>query len=755
MPSKKTSKKEPSKKKTSEGSASKSKRTKSSDKAAKVTSKKEQSKKAPSKKDKPSKKVSSKKEVKVAGQDELTKLKARNKELEEKLHYYRMLKETISFCSNQMVQISELPEAMESVLTKVGTELGKHRTIVFQNYVDTEGELYIHTFFEATLGDAKGIEHIGNLENIYLKDVSVDGMNQLMRGQPWQRTKSQFDLREKKFFGILELEQVALVPITVEQGLWGFLLVGDCEKESSMATEELGALLNLTSMMGNCIQQEMTQGAAWSEKVLFEQLFESAQEAIILGYNDGTIIRANEVFLSLFGYEEAEVLGKKIDDLVAPGDLSTDAEEVTRDVSIGVTVEFETVRQTKKGELIDVSVLASPIMVGDEQIGVYGIYRDISERKRNEEALKESEELFKQAIDGSEGGIWYLEFNPEDPELMPDKIYLSPTLKGYIGFDQHEFPNSVAAWHERIHPDDYEGLMRSSRDHREGYTDHHEAYYRIKHKNGTYRWMHTRGKIIRNEDGDPVRWVGIIWDVTDQKEQEMEALTKRDQATLLGDILAHDISNLNLGISGLMDLMVELEGLPEEGKELSYHVIEQSREITNLVANVRKLRNIPVHQQQTEVVDLRDVLVRTSKGVKANYPLKKMTLKHSVKGGKVLLAGNDLLDDVFFNIFGNSMKHSKSDKVKIDVEHKYLRGSKSYRIEISDNGPGIPDVIKSQLFYDLDDAEYTPTGKGIGMTLVKRIVDLFDGEVWVEDKVASDPSKGSKFILILKRGELD
>ena len=120
------------------------------------------------------------------------------------------------------------------------------------------------------------------------------------------------------------------------------------------------------------------------EKAYFELLIESSPEAIAINDNDGRILQVNSEFAHLFGWEEEEILGKMIDELVAPDHLYTEASEITKKISGGQRVECESVRKCRNGRLVDVSIMGTPIIVNNRQVGVYGIYRDISERKKSE-----------------------------------------------------------------------------------------------------------------------------------------------------------------------------------------------------------------------------------------------------------------------------------------------------------------------------------------------------------------------------------
>jgi len=163
---------------------------------------------------------------------------------------------------------------------------------------------------------------------------------------------------------------------------------------------EAGELEGVVGTFADITGRKQAEESLREKTAYLDQLFESVQEGIVVADNSGKVIRANKEFYKLFRYNHNDVIGKSIDELVSSMDFYTKARSITLDVAKGKKASFETMRQRKDKKIIDVSVLASSIMIDGEAAATYGIYRDISERKRSEEkikaALKEKEVMLKE-----------------------------------------------------------------------------------------------------------------------------------------------------------------------------------------------------------------------------------------------------------------------------------------------------------------------------------------------------------------------
>ena len=135
---------------------------------------------------------------------------------------------------------------------------------------------------------------------------------------------------------------------------------------------------------------------------------------------------------------------------------------------------------------------------------------EITERQRIESALRESEERYALAISGANDGLW-------DWDLKSNQIYFSPRWKALLGYEENEFGNLPDEWFNRIHPQDQAQMQTSLALHVKGDVPHFESEYRLKHANGSYRWMLSRGQAVRDEKGAAYRLSGSQTDITDRK----------------------------------------------------------------------------------------------------------------------------------------------------------------------------------------------------------------------------------------------
>ncbi len=166
-------------------------------------------------------------------------------------------------------------------------------------------------------------------------------------------------------------------------------------------------------------------------------------------------------------------------------------------------------------------VLGTSVMTNtDGTTYLIGTVQDMTLLKQVEAALEVTEERFRLAVDGSGGGLWDIRLDPTTGEPVDAGTYLSARLKALVGFEDQELPSTIEAWRALVHPDDRDHLDGSRRSALETPRQPQEIEYRVRHRDGRYRWFHARGHVQRDRQGRPIRWTGIDWDVTERKQRE-------------------------------------------------------------------------------------------------------------------------------------------------------------------------------------------------------------------------------------------
>jgi signal transduction histidine kinase len=247
---------------------------------------------------------------------------------------------------------------------------------------------------------------------------------------------------------------------------------------------------------------------------------------------------------------------------------------------------------------------------------------------------------------------------------------------------------------------------------------------------------------------------GIISLRNEVKRAEAESALKaaKADAELYVDLMGHDINNMNqisLGFLELAHNIIDMNGkLGEDDVVLLNKAMDSLNNSSQLIDNVRKLQKEKMGMYRLEVIDVGAVIEDAAKQFH-RIPDREIEINYS-PDQHCLDNANGLLKDVFINLIGNAVKHSKGDLVINILMGEVIDDAKTYCcVDVEDNGPGIPDMLKTTLFDRLNLTTTRAKGKGFGLCLIKMLVDDYHGRFWVEDRVQGDHTKGARFVVML------
>jgi PAS domain S-box-containing protein len=365
---------------------------------------------------------------------------------------------------------------------------------------------------------------------------------------------------------------------------------------------------------------------------------------------------------------------------------------------------------------------------------------DITESKKAENALVESKASLVKAHHIAHLGnwVWYIENN---------EMQYSDEMCQIYGILPQAYGATFESFLKLVLPDDRESVRRSitaALNRKEA----HSIDFRIVRPDGRERIVHSEGEVVSDGLGKPIRMFGTIQDITDRKQVEGALREAKMQAELYLDLISHDINNMNQIGLGYLELAMQRLSLDEDGTALLSKPLDVLKNSSTLIDNVRKTRLAITGELKMRPIDVGEMLENIKNGYDM-IPQKDVFINYTpTKGSRVM--ANELLQDVMTNLIDNAIKHSgRPVNIGIGLEPAHAHGRDYYIISIEDDGPGIPDDNKSRIFERMIRGDTKAKGSGLGLYLVKTLVRSFNGKVWVENRIAGDYTKGSRFMIRL------
>jgi two-component system cell cycle sensor histidine kinase/response regulator CckA len=266
-------------------------------------------------------------------------------------------------------------------------------------------------------------------------------------------------------------------------------------------------------------QRALEEARARSE-ALYRGIFDGVRDAILVEALDGRILDVNEAACEMYGASREALLARHVRDIVPDDALALVPAEygMLQDLP---SEPLETVNLRLNGERFPVEITAHIREIESEPV-LLVVVRDISARKQAEAQRQINDKRLALVIDSSNDGFW-------DWDLTTNAVYYSPRWQTMLGYTPGELEPLLSTWERLVHPEDKLRVLGKINAHIEGGTETFFAEMRMKCKDGCWRWVMARGKVVaRNADGEPVRICGVHTDMTDRKMME-EALRASEE----------------------------------------------------------------------------------------------------------------------------------------------------------------------------------------------------------------------------------
>ncbi|WP_337864715.1 PAS domain S-box protein [Ignavibacterium sp.] len=511
--------------------------------------------------------------------------------------------------------------------------------------------------------------------------------------------------------------------------------------------DDLGNLLHISCYFNHLEEIKSKE----KELLLYQSLVEASHDGIAL-VHDGRIIIANKSFAKIFGYDYGEeLLNKEILDLSSNDDI------------IKVAEYFRLLERKKEapsrfdflGKKRDNSYLHTEISVGtfdvDKNTYIVLIARDITERIRAQKAIRESEEKYRNITENIDDFLFT--FERIGFSLRP--VFCTSSIQKISGYTQTDFLSDSKLFLKIIHPDDFKTLkpklmsLLKSRIQLSG-----EFEFRIINKQGNIVWVRTKLNLIRSGTGRIQKLFGLVSDITFRKKAEEELRKSTQNLIKLNEtkdrfisIISHDLRTPFSSILGFTDLLENDDELTEEErKQYIKYIQEASRSMLSLVNSLLDWTRLQTGRIRFEPqkANVTEIINDSISALRGSAIQKQIELISKLKNELYLFIDKSLIIQVFNNLISNAIKFTyKNGTVTISVSP--AENKRFVKFSIKDTGIGIQPEDLPKLYKV--DSKFTTEGtagekgSGLGLSLVKEILEKHGGQIWVESK----PGLGSDF----------
>jgi PAS domain S-box-containing protein len=516
------------------------------------------------------------------------------------------------------------------------------------------------------------------------------------------------------------------------------------ERYSTSLRSEIGQYLARAWFFRDITERKRTEEALQNSEEKFRQLAENIHEVFwVMSPEKGELLYISSAYEQMWGRTCDSTYQKPMSwmDAIHPDDREQAGLLVAKQLA-GEHITSEYRITTPDGEEKWICARTSPVRdQAGKLIRVVGIAEEITERKHALQALQSSEEKFRQLAENIREVFWMK--NAGSDEFL----YVSPAYEQVWGRTCVSIYQSPASRLEAIHPDDLEQCLLSFAKQMRG--EDAESEYRIRTPDGQEKWIRDLAFPVRDKDGNLIRLVGILEEITEQKRYEKELISTREDAEVANQTksrflasMSHEIRTPMNGVIGMNQLLLSTDLTPEQRRYVE--VVQTSgRTLLALIDDILDLSKIEAGKISLEkqILNVRQVLADVISLLQDRVTAKGLQVLLCVSPDVPQLVKGDAhrLRQILTNLTANAVKFTDHGEVTFNVElMSESNGIATLRFAVTDTGIGIcPDQLAT-LFMPFVQADTSTTrkygGTGLGLTISKQLVELMGGKIGVNSR---------------------
>jgi PAS domain S-box-containing protein len=472
----------------------------------------------------------------------------------------------------------------------------------------------------------------------------------------------------------------------------------------------------------------------------------SIGDGVIRTDGEGRIRYMNPVAEDLTGFTSDHAEGQLLSDvflMVSETTRQPMANPATQSLMYGriVGLSSDAILISKVGRDFPIENSASPILdISGNVIGSVLVFRDISERQRGQASLRESELRYRAIGESIDYGVWIC-------DKAGRNIHSSESFLRLVGMTQEEC--SEYGWAKALYPDDFEATIIAWKEcvRTESRWDQEHRYLGV---DGQYHYLLSRGVPVRNDAGEVTSWVGVMLDISRQKQVESELRDNDRRKDEFLAILAHELRNPLAPIVNSIQILkiptadsVKLQNAREMMERQVHHLV---RLVDDLLDVSRVMRGkIELHRERLE---LATVVARAVETAQPLIEAQNHRLEITMPSESLLLHADPVrLSQALGNLLTNSAKYTNANgRIELIAQQE---GDQAV-LRVRDNGIGIDLEMLSHIFDLFVQADHSSTkthgGLGIGLTLVRSLIEMHGGSVQAH---SAGVGLGSEFVVYL------